>query len=243
MKNTVAGLLLVFISLHSAAQEEKQFSPTVTIKWAPTGLIAGNVSLQAEYNIAGKNSLTGKIGIPSNTKRQLEYDGKDVDFTMKATSFLAGYRRYLSKKPMHGLYVEPYFKYVHHTAEGVGTGRLDNRNVTLHFTNNYNGYGIGAQLGAQFLVGKRFTIDLFFLGPEINAANNDLKAVEVSNTVPWTQVEANDAERDIKQFLDQFPFIKNRTTVIVDRENKRVMAHFKGALPGYRAGVSFGIAL
>lgn len=243
MKNTLALLLLVICSVRLIAQEDKPYNPAVTIKWAPTGLLVGSVSLQVEYNIAGKNSLTGKIGIPSNTKRQFEYDGKDVDFTMKATSFLAGYRRYLSKRPMRGLYLEPYFKYVHHISEGVGTGTLDSRTVTMNFTNNYNAYGIGAQFGAQFLVAKRITIDLFFLGPEINSADNALKAVEISNTIPWTQVEAQDAERTIREFIDQFPFIKNRTTIMVDRDNKRVMANFKGALPGYRAGVSFGIAL
>lgn len=242
MKNIVLLLLLTF-STTLCAQEQKPFVPVVTIKWAPTGLVVGSISLQAEYNIAGKNSLTGKIGIPSSTKRQFEYEGKDVDFSMKATSFLAGYRRYLSKRPMTGLYFEPYFKYVHHLSEGVGTGTLDGRTVTMNFTNNYNAYGIGAQLGAQFLIGKRVTIDLFFLGPEINSADNALKAVEISNSIPWTQLEADDAERDIRNFLDQFPFIKNRTTIMVDKQNKTVNANFKGVLPGYRAGVSFGIAL
>jgi hypothetical protein len=189
MKNTVTLFLSLCLCAILQAQEAKDFTPAVTIKWAPTGLLFGNISLQAEYNFSGRNSLTGKIGIPVTAKRQFEYDGNDVDFNMKATSFLAGYRHYLSKKQMRGLYLEPYFKYVHQTAEGVGTGTLGARSVKMNFTNNYNGFGVGAQLGAQFFIGKRFVVDVFFLGPEINSAKNNLKAVEISNTIPWTQVE------------------------------------------------------
>lgn len=242
MKNTIA-FLLALISLSSAkAQEEKSFEPNFTIKWAPTGLIVGSVSLQGEYNFGNKNSLTAKIGVPANSRHTFEYDDKDADFTMKATSFLAGYRMYLSKKHMRGLYVEPYFKYVHQSAEGIGQGTLDARTVTMDFTNDYNGFGIGGQLGAQFLINKRFVIDLFFLGPEINSATNNFKAVEATNTIPWTSVEAEDAEKEIRDFIDKFPFIRNNTDVMVDRNNKTVTADFKGLLPGYRIGVSFGIA-
>lgn len=236
-------VLAVLASAGLWARAQEAAPPTsVSLKWAPTGLILGSLSIQGEYNFGGKNSLTAKIGVPVNAQHTLQYEDKDASFDMKATSFLAGYRRYLSKKHMKGLYLEPYFKYVHHTSEGVGTGTLNGRSVELNFTNDYDGYGVGAQLGAQFLIGKRFVIDLFFLGPEINAATNNFKSVEVSNTIPWTAVEAQDAENDIRDFIDQFPFIKNNTTVTVNRDEKTVRADFKGALPGYRAGVSFGIA-
>jgi hypothetical protein len=98
------------------------------------------------------------------------------------------------------------------------------------------------QLGAQFLIGKHFVIDLFFLGPEINSASNSFKAVEVSNTLPWTYADQWEAETQIRKFIDQFPFIRNKTVVMIDRENKRVIADFKGALPGLRTGVSIGFA-
>ncbi len=162
---------------------------------------------------------------------------------MKAISFLAGYRYYLSKKQLKGLYLEPYFKYVHHNSEGVGKSILDNQSVTMNFTNQYNGAGVGAQSGIQFLLGKRFVIDLFFLGPEINSARSNFKAVEVTNSIAWTTIQANEAEQDIRDFPDQFPFIRNNVEVMVDKSNRTVITNFKGALPGYRIGVSFGIAL
>jgi hypothetical protein len=215
--------------------------PNVAIKWAPTGIVFGNISLQGEYNF-GKNSLTAKIGLPFNKHQTFQFDDKNADFTMRATSFLAGYRTYLSKKHMRGLYFEPYFKYVHHTSEGTGNADLDGDNVVMNFTNDYNGVGAGIQLGTQFIISKKFVIDLFFLGPEINSSKNNFRAVEVSTTLPWTSVQASDAEKDIRDFIDKFPFIRHRTNITVDQNNKTVMADFNGILPGYRIGVSFGFA-
>lgn len=243
MKNTVVFLLILFTSFSAIAQETDPPSTTnVAVKWAPTGLILGSASLQAEYNFGGRNSLTAKIGLPVNVKQVFTYDDGDVGFNMKATSFLAGYRTYFSKKHMKGLYYEPFFKYVHHTSEGMGDGTLYNRTATFSFTNNYNGVGVGVQLGAQFWIGKKVVIDLFFVGPEINSASNSFKAAEISNTAPWTYTETKDAENTIREFIDQFPFVRNRTTVMVDKENKRVYADFKGALPGLRTGFSLGFA-
>ena len=239
MKKLITLLISALWMLSLPAQET--LPPKIALKWAPTGLFLGSVSMQGEYNF-GKHSLTAKIGVPANTHHSFTYQDKDADFSMKATSFLAGYRTYLSRKQLRGLYFEPYFKYVHHTAEGVGNGTLSGEPVVMNFTNDYNGFGVGAQLGAQFLIGKRFVIDLFFLGPEINSSTDNFKAVEVSHTLPWTMVQANEAEKDIRDFVDKFPFVRNKVKVMVDRDNHTVTTDFKGALPGLRIGASFGVA-
>lgn len=233
-------LLLVLITCIAKAQE-KQYHPNIGLKWAPTGLFVGSISLQGEYNF-GKNSLTAKIGIPANTHHTFIYDGNNADFSLKSTSFLAGYRTYLSKKHMRGLYFEPYFKYVHQTAEGNGNSELTGEPVVMNFNNDYNGVGLGVQMGAQFIIAKRLVIDLFFLGPEINSATNNFKAIETSNTIPWTYMQANEAEKDIRDFINKFPFIRNKANVMVDQNNKTVTVDYKGFLPGYRLGVSFGVA-
>ena len=241
MKNYCLTISLLLTTVVFGQKGESSFTPRTTAKWAPAGLLVGGISLQGEYNI-GRHSLTAKIGVPASRKYDIEYDGDEADYELRATSFMAGYRIYLSKKQMRGLYFEPFLKYVHHTADGVGRSTIGIRNVAMNFDNKYEGFGVGAQLGAQFFIGKRFIIDLFFLGPEINSANNKFRALESTNTIPWTIVEAQDAERDIREFIEQFPFIRNKTEVMVDRNNKTVIADFKGALPGFRAGISFGLA-
>lgn len=234
--------LIFYFSLFINFVFAQTFSkPNISIKWAPLGLFFGNADLQAEYNF-GKNSLTAKIGIPVNKHQTFQFDGKNADFNMKATSFLAGYRTYLSHKHMRGLYFEPYFKYVQHISDGTGNATLGSETVAMNFTNEYNGVGIGAQLGAQFLIRKKFVIDFFFLGPEINSSKNNFKAIETSNSIPWTFVQASEAENNVRDFIKQFPFIRNKTNIAVDENQKLVTADFKGVIPGYRIGVSFGFA-
>lgn len=243
MKKTLLFIAIQLLAFCGVAQENNGMTqPHITVKWAPTGLLLGNASLQAEYNFGGRNSLTANIGLPVNVKHNLTFDDKKVGFNMKAMSFMAGYRTYFSKKHLRGLYYEPFFKYVNHTSEGTGTGTLNGRTTLFSFTNNYSAAGVGIQLGAQFFIGNRFVIDLFFLGPEINSASNTLKASDIGNTNDWSNVDARDAERHLRTFINQFPFIRNRTTVMVDQEMKRVRANFKGALPGVRTGFSIGFA-
>jgi hypothetical protein len=238
MKNIVL-FLFALLSTRFLFGQTVTTKPNVSVKWAPTGVIFGNISLHGEYGI-GRNSLTARIGFPISKHQTFRFDDKDANFSMKATSFLAGYRTYLSGKHMKGLYFEPYFKYVHHLSEGAGNAVLDGDKVIMSFTNDYNGAGLGIQLGAQFFISKRLVLDFFFLGPEINSAKNNFKATEVSGVLPWTYAKANEAEKDIKDFIGQFPFIRNKVNIKVDQPNKTVMANYKGVIPGYRIGFSFG---
>jgi hypothetical protein len=238
---TFFTLTAFFTIVQCSAQQTKPFSPTVAIKWAPTSLLLGSLGVQAEYSFSHKRSLTGKIGIPIKASHNFDYNGDKADFQMHAISFMAGMRNYFSaKKKMNGLYVEPYFKYVHHTAEGISNSTLNYQKVKWDFTNDYNAYGFGAQVGTQFLIRKRFMVDLFFIGPEINIATDNFKAVQISESLPWTSVEAEQAEQEISDFLNQFPFIRNHHHEVVDNNNKTVTANYKGAIPGIRTGFSLG---
>jgi len=242
MKKITTLILLIFVLCHLTFAQDKEYDPTVTVKWAPTGLLVGNVAVQGEYSFNSKSSLTAKIGVPLGKNYHSKFHGKEVDVNMKAFSFMTGYRRYISKKKMRGFYYEPYFKYVHQTAGGLGETTLDNQPVTLNFTNTYNAFGFGVQLGTQFIIRKKFVVDLFFLGPEINSANNSFRAVDPAGSESWTNIEASQAENDIRDFLDQFPFIKNRVNVKVDKNNKSVNADFNGWMAGLRCGFSVGYA-
>ena len=222
--------------------QDTLFQPRIAIKWAPTGLLLGGMSLQGEYGFIKKSSLTAKIGVPFSRGFNATFDGNDVGMHMKAFSFLAGYRKYLSKQLLKGFYIEPFFTYAHHTADGTGEGKLDGQQVTMDFTNNYNGVGIGIQLGAQFIIARRLVIDFFFLGPQLTSSTNNFRAIDNYHSDAWTDIQAGEAEQDIKDFLNQFPFIRNKVNVNVDQTNRTVMADFQGPLVGIRCGVSIGIA-
>ena len=240
MKKITLLIACAFCCLAAIAQQD--FTPKISVKIVPTGLLLGTLGLQGEYSFTGKNSLTAKIGFPVTAHHTFLYETNDAKFDLKAFSFLAGYRTYLSKKHMRGLYFEPYLKYVNHNSEGIGTGTINAKLVTMSFSNQYNAAGLGVQLGTQFIIRKRFVIDFFFLGPEINAATSNFKAVETSSSLPWTAIESYEAEADIKNFIEDIPFISNRTEIRVNPDNRTVTADFKGPLPGLRVGISAGIA-
>jgi len=170
-------LIVLCLFLHSVFAQ-REFEPTATLKWAPTGLILDDLSFQGEHGFFNKSSLTAKIGLPFNRSYRANFDGHEVTMSMKAFSFLAGYRKYLSKQMLKGFYIEPFFTYAHHLSDGIGEGSLDNQPVTMDFTNAYNGVGIGVQLGSQFIIAKRFVIDLFFLGPQITSSTNNFRAID-----------------------------------------------------------------
>lgn len=237
MKNIVTLFLTLLLSLQLYSQKKP---PTAAFKWAPAALVLGNVSLQGEYSF-GRKSLTAKIGVPVLTTHTLKYDDRDAIFRLKASTFLAGYRSYLSKKSMKGIYLEPFFKYVHLSGEGEGKALVNGNTVRMNFSNQYNGAGFGLQMGAQFIVANRIVIDLFLLGPEMNLARNTFKGKENSSYLPWTSIDGKDVEKDIREFIDKFPFIRKRTNILIDEKNKTVTANFKGLLPGFRTGVSFGV--
>jgi hypothetical protein len=228
--------------LQNIHAQDKAFEPKITVKWAPTGLILGDLSLQGEYSFLKKSSLTAKIGLPFSRPYHATFDGHDVDMHMRAFSFLAGYRKYLSKQILKGFYIEPFFTYAHHTSSGTGEGSLDYQKVTMDFTNDYNGAGVGIQLGSQFIIAKRLVIDLFFFGPQLTSSRNDFRAIDQYNYAAWTAIQADEAEQDIRDFLNQFPFIRNKVEVHVDKTNRTVMADFKGPLVGVRFGASIGLA-
>src|SRR5256885_2233510 len=145
----ILSLPLCFLSL----AQDKAYDPIGSVKWAPTGLLVGNVAVQGEYSFNKKTSLTAKLGVP---------------------------------------------------------------------------------------LGKNYHTK--FLGPEINSANNSFRAVDPQGSESWTNIEANQAEQDIRNFLNQYPFIKNKVEVKVDKPNKSVNADFNGWVAGFRCGFSIGFA-
>ena len=238
----IFDLVIATCLLGNVHAQDTLFQPKITVKWAPTALLLGGMSLQGEYGFIKKSSLTAKIGVPFSRGFNATFDGHDVGMHMKAFSFLAGYRKYLSKQILKGFYIEPFFTYAHHSAYGTGQGTLDGQQVTMDFTNDYSGVGVGIQLGAQFIIARRLVIDLFFLGPQLTSSNNNFRAIDRYNYAAWTNIQADEAEQDIKDFLNQFPFIRNKVSVNVDQANRTVMADFQGPVVGVRCGFSIGFA-
>jgi outer membrane autotransporter protein len=146
------------------------------LKWAPGSLAAGKLTLGGEYHFKKKNSLELFFGFPTGTHQQFNYDNNKSSLDSKAASTLAGYRYYFSKNGGTGLYIEPYFKYLHHQASGFLHGDINGESASFDTHTDYKGVGGGLQFGAQFFIAKTVSIDFFFLGPEANSSTFSLSA-------------------------------------------------------------------
>ena len=209
-------------------------------KWSPAALAAGKVTLGAEWNFRHGRSLNFLAGIPIPVTHRVDYDGTASDISIKGTSFLLGYRNYLGKKPYAGLYLEPYAKYVSASASGLLEGRLMNEKSSFDTKTEHSAWGLGLQLGYQFVISDRFIIDFYFLGPEANIVDFNTLSKDVSSTLPWSPQQSQEAERDIREIIEDIPIIGKRTTIEVRDSQKEVEVNYNGFLPSVRFGLSLG---
>jgi len=186
------------------------FQKSYAFKWNPSGLYFGKIALQTEYNFKKKKSFTFDLGIPYNKTIIRNINNEDKSLALKTFSVKGGYRMYLGKKTMTGVYFEPYLKYLKNDAS---TSFRSNNNTAYVLTSSYSGVGLGAQLGVQFMIAKRLTFDFFFLGPEANTVHHKAILQDISTTKNWDDHDA---------------------------QNKRVTSSYNGFLPGFRFGLSVG---
>jgi hypothetical protein len=239
----VAALVLNAQAIDSADSEKAapSFSPSFAVKWNPSSIVFGKVSLFGEYNFKNRRSLTFNAGIPVETATYWNIEDESRKITMKSYSVMAGYRMYLGKHNMKGLYFEPYLKYM---GSKGSFPYMDTKSVdsTIYLlSSNYRGGGVGAQLGVQFLIVKKITLDFFLLGPEANLSKWDIDLQEKGD-YSWDTQDAQEALDILNDIVDDLPnFISDNVKTSVDAPSKTVRAKYNGFLPGLRMGVSVGI--
>jgi hypothetical protein len=239
-KTLASSLFVLFNCAFISAQDESSHTHAIAIKWAPSAIYFGKISLGGEYSLDAKSAVTLNIGIPFDKTWRHEINGEDESLTHKTFSLMGGYRLYLGKGDGHGLYFEPYLKYLKYEASSIVDAELQGINRNFSVQGKYKGVGVGAQLGAQFLIAEKFVIDFYFLGPEANISKTNIFMQELGNGASWDEQEANEAEDEIQEILDDIPIIKNKAEVSVNANQRNMTASYKGFLPGYRIGLSLG---
>lgn len=121
---------------------------------------------------------------------------------------LAGeYRFYLQKenkyKPPHGVYLGPYTSF--HNYSNDRSIEVDNNGVLEYadLSTDLNILNIGVQLGYQFVLNNRWTIDLVFIGPSVS--NYSFKSTLDGNYTFDPDEITNEV---IKGLIDKFPAFK-----------------------------------
>jgi hypothetical protein len=239
----LAALALFTVTTVCAQEKEKKantFDPSFTAKFAPAGLAVGKVTFGGEFNYKHKKSVTLLIGLPFDKTRSVDFDNKSNNLTTRATSVMAGWRYYLGKKDMSGFYIEPYAKYLKAEAQGFLEDDLNGQPAKFDSRFSYKGFGAGLQLGVQFLIAKKVSLDFFLVGPEANTIKLSTSATDVYDNIPWTLADGQEAEKNIKDVLEDIPVIGKKTEVTVNTATKTVTASYKGFAPGFRFGGSIG---
>ncbi len=242
-------LLTVSVLFFGAAfgqQETVEYTGNQHVaKLNPLSFAFGKLSLGYEYVLDNNNSLALQLGIPLKTKLNsqiIEELESDNDLTLssaeyKGFSIRPSYRVYTSKKKRgpRGLYFEPSIKYQKYDLDATGTYIDGPDSFNSKLEGEVSTFGLGAQLGAQWLIGDAFAIDFFFLGPEANFGDVELVYTDLDGDADLNQIKA-----DLDEDWDDIPLLGEVTTT-VDEANNTVTATTDGSfIPGLRFGINLG---
>lgn len=185
-------ILVVLVSFQAEAQKGYEFSDTVkykknVIRWNMTPFIlwsTNNINFSYERVLKPYRSFSVNAGyfvLPSFTSGRL-LDSLNITHNNSKSGFsLAGdYRFYFKKLNLGmapaGLYWGVYTAYYFYQFEN-SADILDNDIVqsTINFGGKFNIVSAGIELGYQFIIKERLSIDIVFLAPSITAYTSKLK--------------------------------------------------------------------
>jgi len=233
MKNIKITLIFTILLLCSATMI---FSQKNVVKLGLGGLALGNVNLSYERVLSENQSVALNIGfMPSRNIPEFILEASDVpDFenSISGFSITPEYRFYTSKKNApKGFYVAPYAKLSNYkfefneTYDGI-TGVASGKYATI---------GVGAQLGVQWLISDRVSIDWYFLGLGVNRNSLSMKFESNSQEVNYASIAD-----DIKTDLEDIPILGSRIEVTSGDDFVEAKAPF--IFPALRSGISIGVA-
>ena len=180
--NFFASLCVLFLSIHANAQmkdttlmkHEKEFKNTLKLNITSWILYKNGVQLNYERILSSKQSFTvfgGIIQFPepsviSNSSLRFDKNKEKSGYSIGAE-----YRFYLAKENKyaapHGVYLAPFVSYYHFNNERNGRDTLNNDYLILNSSIGF--FNVGAELGYQFVIKKRFVIDCVMFGPAVTS--------------------------------------------------------------------------
>jgi len=212
------------------------------VKFLPVNLIFQSISFEYERMVNAKNSVILGVGLP-NQKSIIGKYGIEAGSELKTAELgtmhiRAAYRHYTGKSMLpRGFYIEPYLKYQKITGKATAAFTDDQNNAyDAGMDANLNTMNIGFQLGTQFLIAKRISLDFYFLGLEAGFLNGS-----VTGEAPNETFAANLKTEMDKSVADLPSFIGDKLTVTQSGNQVNVKAS-NAPLLMYRGGISIGIA-
>ncbi|MCI5056628.1 MAG: DUF3575 domain-containing protein, partial [Flavobacteriales bacterium] len=237
LKTTVLALIIGSAGLQ--AQDHN-------VKLGLGGLAFKKINLSYERGISKSTTAQLHFGyllpreIPSVVVESEDLQGVNLENRLNGISIAGEYRFYTGKEAMKGFYIGPYIKYTNYTMKfGATYTDTDFTGMTFDVpaqaSLGFNTVAFGAQLGVQWMINDRISIDWHFLG--FGGARNSLNG-DVISLVPETDMR--DFQEDVESDLSDIPVIGNNVKVDATSNQLTVKAPFWGA--DLRSGISIGIA-
>ena len=190
MKNKLVLFILFVISYSMFAQEQDTIAHSNkknTIRWNLTPMfIIGPKSIVLGYERVITPHQTASINIGYLEKAPFEDKYGNVVFLFDDVErggydISIDYRFYFKNRNKRlvpdGVYWGPYFSYINLWYSGESTIYDDNGISinTIGINTDLKMYSVGLQLGYQFVIKNRFTVDLIFIGPSYTHYSAKLK--------------------------------------------------------------------
>jgi hypothetical protein len=174
-------IVILFLTTVSLAQAQKGDTTwrRNTLKLEITSYLFYRNALMFSYERVVKNKPNQTWSIMAGLQEFPTLTGQLVDTIAvkkedKSSGYKVGgeYRFYLKKENKYGaprgVYIGPYTSYHHYSNTRIievnNNGEIQNGNLE----SNFNILNIGVQLGYQFVLNNRWTIDLVFIGPSVS---------------------------------------------------------------------------
>lgn len=154
-----------------------------TIKWNMTPFLlwgSANINLSYERVLSSNRSFSVNAGyfvLPSSGL----YDSLNISTERKKAGFTVSgdYRFYLSKRNRHpapdGIFWGVYGSFHHYQFQNdVSVINSDAVQGSLLLDGRLNIISAGVELGYQFVIKERFSVDLIFMGPSLSAYNTGM---------------------------------------------------------------------
>ena len=206
-------VVILLLSLPAVAQQQPE-SRSNTIKLDLTSQLLFNKSLVLTYERYIKNNQTAGVTFGYHTFPSLRTLGNDIKVhnNKSSSGFVAGgeYRFYLRKENRYaaprGIYVGPYVTY--HNFNNSRDISLTNEDGTISnalLGTKINVLIAGAQVGYQFIINQRWSIDLTFIGPSLSNYKIDM---DLDGNIDPTKLPEKH-QQILVALADRFPFFKD----------------------------------
>jgi hypothetical protein len=194
-----------------ATTREKPHNNIIKLNLSSWVLYSHGVQMAYERILSPKRSFSvfgGIISFP--VPSAIANTNIILDDNKKKSGFAVGgeYRFYLQKENKYpaprGIYLAPFISYYHFNNQRIGHDSTNTDHLTLSATADF--FNIGGEVGYQFIIGRKFSVDCVMFGPALSSYYFNIKLDGVTG---------GDQSEKLQAILDalksKFPLLKDVT--------------------------------